>query len=104
MTITDYSSIAVIGASVRMPEAVPQAMLPQLEKSIAAHTISSKLSGDLKLHFDPQTLKRYSFSWWRIAFGWFDVLQQEVNLIRRYNSNGQTPDAAITPDKTGCAL
>jgi len=31
MTITDYSSIAVIGASVRMLEAVPEAMLPQLE-------------------------------------------------------------------------
>ena len=29
-------------------------------------------------------------------FGWFDVLQQQINLIRRYNSNGQTPDAAIT--------
>ena len=27
----------------------------------------------------------------------FDVLQQQVNLIRRFLSNAQTPDSAITP-------
>ncbi|MDA1023684.1 MAG: hypothetical protein O2817_10145, partial [Proteobacteria bacterium] len=26
----------------------------------------------------------------------FDVLQQQVNLIRRFNSNVQTPDSVIT--------
>jgi putative restriction endonuclease len=49
------------------------------------------------LSLDPQILKRYSSSWWRISFGWFDVLQQQINLIRRFNSNAQTPDSGITP-------
>jgi hypothetical protein len=27
----------------------------------------------------------------------FDVLQQQINPIRRFNSNAQTPDSGITP-------
>jgi len=26
----------------------------------------------------------------------FDVLQQQINLIRRFFSNGQTPDSGLT--------
>jgi hypothetical protein len=29
----------------------------------------------------------------------FDVSQQQINLIRRFNSNVQTPDSAITLDQ-----
>jgi len=29
----------------------------------------------------------------------FDVSQQQINLIRRFNSNVQTPDSAITHPK-----
>jgi hypothetical protein len=49
------------------------------------------------LRLDLQILKRYSSSWWHISFGWIDVLQQKINLIRRFLSDIQTPDSVITP-------
>jgi hypothetical protein len=33
----------------------------------------------------------------------FDVSQQQINLIRRFNSNVQTPDSAITRVEDGGA-
>jgi hypothetical protein len=45
-----------------------------------------------------------SSSWWRISFGWIGVLQQQVNLIRRFLSNAQTPDSVITLDGFPVAL
>jgi hypothetical protein len=56
--------------------AVPQALFPQPDGSIAAHPSATNLSGDRKLHLDRQILKRCSSSSWRISFGWIGVLQQ----------------------------
>ena len=71
--------------------------LPRPAGSVAALQLVIARSPDLQSFLDLPVHSRYSCSQWRISFGCFEVLSQQINQIRRFFSIPQTPDSVITP-------